>query len=69
MTLTEVNPANSGPRHMALTIREFCDAYHVSLPTYYRQIRTGRLRAVKIGKRVLIPTANAEAWFAALPAA
>jgi predicted site-specific integrase-resolvase len=38
----------------ALTLKDFCDAYRVCRETAYQQIRTGRLRAVKLGRKTLI---------------
>jgi excisionase family DNA binding protein len=51
----------------ALTLKDFCDAYRVCRETAYQQIRTGRLRAVKLGRKTLILRADAEAWAASLP--
>jgi excisionase family DNA binding protein len=51
----------------ALTLKDFCDAYRVCRETAYQQIRTGRLRAVKIGRKTLVLRADADAWAASLP--
>jgi excisionase family DNA binding protein len=51
----------------ALTLKDFCDAYRVCRETAYQQIRAGRLRAVKLGRKTLILRADAEVWAAALP--
>ena len=51
----------------ALTINEFCDRYGICRETAYQQIRTGRLRAVKVGRKTLIMHADAEVWAASLP--
>ena len=51
----------------ALTLKDFCDGYRVCRETAYQQIRTGRLRAVKLGRRTLIMRADVEAWAASLP--
>jgi len=50
----------------ALTLKDFCDAYRVCRETAYQQIRTGRLRAVKLGRKTLILRADADAWAASL---
>ena len=50
-----------------LTLKDFCDAYRVCRETAYQQIRAGRLRAVKLGRKTLILRADAELWAAALP--
>ena len=54
-------------QHAAFTIQEFCDAYRLCRESAYRQIRAGKLRALKIGRKTLILRADAEAWAAALP--
>ena len=51
----------------ALTLKDFCDAYRVCRETAYQQIRTGRLRAVKLGRKTLILRADADAWASSLP--
>jgi excisionase family DNA binding protein len=51
----------------ALTLKDFCDAYRVCRETTYKQIRAGRLRAVKLGRKTLILRADAEVWAASLP--
>jgi excisionase family DNA binding protein len=51
----------------ALTLKDFCDAYRVCRETAYQQIRAGRLRAVKLGRKTLILRADADAWAASLP--
>jgi excisionase family DNA binding protein len=43
----------------ALTLKDFCDAYRVCRETAYQQIRAGRLRAVKLGRKTLILRADA----------
>ena len=51
----------------ALTLKYFCDAYRVCRETAYQQIRTGRLRALKVGRKTLILRADADSWAASLP--
>ena len=51
----------------ALSINEFCDRYSTGRTRAYEEIAAGRLRAVKAGRRTLIPEDSAEAWLAALP--
>jgi excisionase family DNA binding protein len=51
----------------AFAIREFCRRYSVGRTRAYQEIATGRLRAVKVGRRTLITYDDAEAWLAALP--
>jgi excisionase family DNA binding protein len=51
----------------ALTLKDFCDAYRLCREKAYQEIRAGRLRAVKVGRKTLILRADAEVWAAALP--
>jgi excisionase family DNA binding protein len=48
----------------AFSIKEFCDAYGISKPTYYRMAARGEApQVIRVGsRRVLIPKAAAEAW-------
>ena len=51
----------------ALTLKDFCD-FVPGLPRDgVSKIRTGRLRAVKLGRKTLILRVDAEAWAASLP--
>lgn len=50
----------------AFSINSFCKAFCVGRTTTYAQIRAGRLKAVKCGKRTLIPKAAAAEWLALL---
>ncbi len=51
----------------ALSINEFCSRYSVGRTKTYAEISSGRLRAVKFGRRTLVTKEDAEAWLAALP--
>ena len=54
-------------RQRALSIAEFSDRYGVGRTTTYEEIKLGRLRARKIGKRTLISVDDAEEWLQHLP--
>jgi excisionase family DNA binding protein len=63
-------PAGSTKRasaKRALSIAEFCDRYGIRRTKTYEEIKAGRLRIVKAGRRSLIKETDAEAWLAALP--
>lgn len=53
--------------HGAMTIREFMDWASVSHTTVYRNINQGHLKAVKAGRRTLIPFESAKSWLDNLP--
>jgi excisionase family DNA binding protein len=63
MTDTTTPPRFTG----ALTIKELCEAYRLCREKAYQEIRAGRLRAVKLGRKTLILHADAEVWAASLP--
>jgi excisionase family DNA binding protein len=54
-------------RQRALSIAEFSERYGVGRTTTYEEIKSGRLRARKIGKRTLIIVDDAEQWLRHLP--
>jgi excisionase family DNA binding protein len=50
----------------ALSIDDFCKVYSVGKTTAYEEINAGRLQAVKVGRRTLIPEQSAAAWLSSL---
>jgi excisionase family DNA binding protein len=52
----------------AFAVNEFCARYGIARDTFYQEVRRGRLRALKLGKKTLILRADAEAWAESLPA-
>jgi excisionase family DNA binding protein len=63
MTTTTTPPHLTG----ALTISEFCDRFGVCRETCYGEIRAGRLRARKLGRRTVLLAPDVDAWAASLP--
>jgi hypothetical protein len=53
----------------AYDLRDFCQCYSIGRSLAYEEIKKGRLRVKKAGRRTLVPRANAEDWFANLPTA
>lgn len=51
----------------AMSLAEFCDRYGPSRTKTYEEIKCGRLRAIKCGKRTLVTADDAEAWLRSLP--
>jgi hypothetical protein len=45
----------------------FCQRYGLARTTFYKEVRAGRLRPQKLGRRTFIPRAEAERWAASLP--
>jgi excisionase family DNA binding protein len=61
--------AERAPRAVqrAMSISEFSERYGPGRTTIYEEIKLGRLRARKCGKRTLITEDDAEHWLQALP--
>jgi len=53
--------------HQAWSIIQFCHCFGIGRTTVYEQIKQGRLRARKIGKRTIITDYDAEEWLRNLP--
>jgi len=48
---------------VAYTVQEFCDAYRISKPNFYRMVRSGNApQSIKIGGTRRIPMSAAKAW-------
>ena len=57
----------SGKILRAFGIEEFCRRYGVGRTTAYAEMKAGRLRRRKVGRRSIIAEEDAEAWLNALP--
>jgi hypothetical protein len=51
----------------AMSVAAFCERYGPGRTTAYKEIKAGRLRARKCGKRTIIGEDDAEDWLARLP--
>jgi excisionase family DNA binding protein len=60
-------PDPQGHARRAMSIAEFCQRYGTGRTTAYQEIKAGRLRARKCGKRTIITDDDAEAWLRDLP--
>lgn len=45
-----------------MTVRDFLDAFRVGKTTFYKEVASGRLHTVKVGKSTKIARVDAEAW-------
>jgi excisionase family DNA binding protein len=54
-------------RQRAFSIREFEQAFRLGRTKIYEEIKAGRLRARKVGKRTIITDEDAEEWLERLP--
>ncbi len=50
-----------------MTVKDFLRIYQVGRTTFYRLVKDGELRLLKIGKASRVPRADAERWVANLP--
>jgi hypothetical protein len=54
-------------RQRAMSIAEFCERYGPGRTKTYEELKSGRLRGRKIGKRTIITEDDAEDWLRCLP--
>src|SRR5215471_7863003 len=52
----------------AFAVREFCARYGICRQTFYDEVKRGRIKAKKLGKKTVILRSDAENWAASLPA-
>ena len=60
------NQLRAAPQKLAYSIPEFLAAVPIGRTKLYEELKAGRLRAVKVGKRTLILITEAERWLATL---
>ena len=56
-------------RQRAMSLAQFCQSYGVGRTTAYAEIKQGRLRARKCGKRTIITEDDGDDWLNSLPPA
>ena len=49
---------------IAHSIEDFCDLTSLSRAGVYNMIKVGKIKAAKVGRRTIIPRAEALAWLA-----
>ena len=55
-------------RQRAMSIARFSEDYAIGRTKAYEELKSGRLRGRKIGKRTIISQDDADAWLRQLPA-
>jgi hypothetical protein len=53
--------------HRGMSLRAFCETYSVGRTKAYEEIKAGRLKAKKAGRRTIIGDEAAEEWWRSLP--
>jgi excisionase family DNA binding protein len=51
---------------LALSVADFCAAFSIGRSTFYEEVKAGRLRVLKAGRRTLVASAEAERWLRGL---
>jgi excisionase family DNA binding protein len=54
-------------RQRAMSIAEFAEDYGIGRTKTYEELKSGRLRGRKVGKRTIIGEDDAEDWLRSLP--
>jgi hypothetical protein len=54
-------------RQRAMCINDFCRRYGLGRTKAYEELKSGRLRGRKIGKRTIVTEDDAEEWLLSLP--
>jgi hypothetical protein len=55
-------------RQRAMSIRTFCKTYDIGRTSTYTEIKAGRLKVRKVGRRTISTADDAEEWLSRLPA-
>jgi hypothetical protein len=48
--------------------KEFCASHKIGTTKFYQELKAGRLKAVKLGRKTLISRESAREWRLSLPA-
>jgi excisionase family DNA binding protein len=65
--MSDAERARRERQRTASTINQVAERHHVCRDTLYKEIRRGRLRAKKLGRRTLIYSDDEDAWVNSLP--
>lgn len=60
---TSMNPE---PAKLALSVADVCHACSIGRSTFYEEVKAGRIRVLKAGKRTLIATGEVQRWLDSL---
>jgi hypothetical protein len=51
----------------AMTVRGFCESVGIGRTRFYQEVKAGRLRVRKVGRRTIVTSDDAEDWLNRLP--
>jgi excisionase family DNA binding protein len=51
----------------AYTVDEFCAAHGIGRTTFYAELKAGRIKVLKCGRKTLVPKTESDAWLGRLP--
>lgn len=54
---------------MALSVADFCVTCSIGRSLFYEEVKAGRIKILKAGKRTLVPATEAQRWLENLSAA
>lgn len=54
---------------LALSVADFCATCSIGRSTFYEEVKAGRIRVLKAGKRTLIARSEVQRWLDSLSAA
>jgi hypothetical protein len=55
-------------RQRALSVRCFCESVGIGRTMFYHEVKAGRLRVRKVGRRTIVTADDAQEWLDRLPA-
>jgi predicted nucleic acid-binding protein len=54
-------------RRRSLEVNEFCNIHRICRDRFYAEVRAGKLRARKVGRKTIVTPEDEDAWVANLP--
>lgn len=63
----QTSAKNVPPAKVMLSVNDFCASAGIGRSTFYEEIKIGRIKVKKCGKRTLVPISELEDWPRRLP--
>ncbi|WP_005035579.1 helix-turn-helix transcriptional regulator [Holophaga foetida] len=58
----QAHSLQSRPSGRLRTVIEFCEHNQMGRSTFYKHLKAGKIKAIKIGTRTMVPDSELEAW-------